>query len=270
MEHRAGALVMGIVNVTPDSFYDGGVDDAPSETIERALRMIEDGADLLDIGGESTRPGAPTVSEEAELERVIPIIEGIRKHTDAVLSIDTTKAVVARAALDAGATVVNDVSALRGDPEMAPTLAEHGAWTILMHMQGTPQTMQQNPAYTDVVSEVASFLEARIHYAMTHGIPEQKILIDPGIGFGKRLEHNVDLIARLGELDRLGRPIVIGISRKSMLGALLGLPVESRLEATIAANAVAVAHGADMIRVHDVKEGRRTADLARRLRRHEA
>ena len=268
MSHRNRVLVMGIVNVTPDSFFDGGLAETPGAAIGRALRMVDEGADLLDVGGESTRPGSRSVGAQEEMDRVLPVIEGIRRRCDVVVSVDTTKARVASEALRAGATIVNDVTAL-SDPDMAGCLASHGASVVLMHMKGTPATMQRHPVYDDVVSEVMSFLSKRVEVAVISGIPRERILVDPGIGFGKRLDHNLALLADLGRLRTLGRPILVGVSRKSMFGDLLGLPVADRLEATIAANAVAVVHGADMIRVHDVKEGRRAADVACRLRPHE-
>jgi dihydropteroate synthase len=264
---RDRVLVMGILNVTPDSFYDGGRYASRDRAIERALRMASDGADILDVGGESTRPGALPISAAEEADRVLPVIEAISKRSRAVVSVDTTKAEVARQALAAGATMVNDVSALRFDEAMGETVAAAGAFVILMHMQGAPATMQEDPSYGDVVEEVRAFLAERIRTAQAAGIPTEKVLIDPGIGFGKRLEHNLDLLRNLGRLSELGRPIVCGLSRKSFLGALLDLPAEERLEGTIAANAVAIANGADVIRVHDPREGRRTADVAFRLRR---
>jgi dihydropteroate synthase len=264
---RDRVLVMGILNVTPDSFYDGGRYASRDRAIERALRMASDGADILDVGGESTRPGALPISAAEEADRVLPVIEAISKRSRAVVSVDTTKAEVARQALAAGATMVNDVSALRFDEAMGETVAAAGAFVILMHMQGAPATMQEDPSYGDVVEEVRAFLAERIRTAQAAGIPTEKVLIDPGIGFGKRLEHNLDLLRNLGHLSELGRPIVCGLSRKSFLGALLDLPAEERLEGTIAANAVAIANGADVIRVHDPREGRRTADVAFRLRR---
>lgn len=264
---RDRVLVMGILNVTPDSFYDGGRYASGGRAVDRALRMAEDGADIIDIGGESTRPGARPLSASEEADRVLPVVEAISKRSSAVLSVDTTKAAVARQALAAGATMVNDVSALRFDEDMARTIAEAGAFVTLMHMQGVPLTMQDDPSYEDVVDDVEAFLAERICAAERSGIPAERVFIDPGIGFGKRLEHNLDLLRNLGRLARLGPPVVCGLSRKSFLGALLDLPAEDRLEGTIAANAVAVVNGADVIRVHDSKEGRRTADVAFRLRR---
>lgn len=260
-------LVMGILNVTPDSFYGGSRTSLSTDAAERALRMVDEGADVIDVGGESTRPGSRPVPAEVEMERVVPAIEEIRRRSEIPISIDTTKATVAREALARGASVVNDVSALRFDPELAAVVAEGGASVILMHMQGEPETMQVAPSYADVVAEVVAFLTARVEAAVAAGIPRARILVDPGIGFGKRLEDNLALLRGLPRLRALGCPIVVGLSRKRFLGDLLGgLAVEERLEGTIAANAVAVVNGADVLRVHDVREGRRTADVARRLR----
>jgi dihydropteroate synthase len=229
--------------------------------------MVDEGADVIDLGGESTRPGSRPVPAEVEMERVLPAIEAIRRRSEIPISIDTTKAAVAREALARGASVVNDVSALRFDPELAAVVAEGGASVILMHMQGEPETMQVAPSYAEVVSEVVAFLTARVEAAIAAGIPRARILVDPGIGFGKRLEDNLALLRGLPRLRSLSCPIVVGLSRKRFLGDLQGgLAVEERLEGTIAANAVAVVNGADVLRVHDVKEGRRTADVARRLR----
>lgn len=259
-------LVMGILNVTPDSFYAGGRAYDSNAAVEMGLAMIEDGADMLDIGGESSRPGADPVSVDEELRRVLPIIEGLGAQTSLPLSIDTTKACVAREALRVGASIINDISAMRADPKMASTIAEAGAKVILMHMQGVPQTMQIEPQYTDVVVEVCDFLQQRAKIAQAANIPANHIILDPGIGFGKRLEHNLSLLRQLPKLVSCGYPVLIGLSRKSFLGQLLDLPASQRLEGTIAANAVAIFSGASIIRVHDVKEGRRTADVAVRLR----
>ncbi len=228
--------------------------------------MVHDGADIIDVGGESSRPGAAPVPVEVELARVVPVIAGIREKSEVLISIDTTKARVAREALAAGATIVNDISALRFDPEMASVVADAGAFVVLMHMQGTPRTMQENPIYTDPVAEIKAFFADRMEAAVRAGIPESRIILDPGIGFGKRLEHNLAILRGIGSFLELGAPVLIGLSRKSFLGEILDLPAEERLVGTIAANAVAVRNGADIIRVHDVKEGRETVEVARRLR----
>jgi dihydropteroate synthase len=246
--------VMGIVNVTPDSFSDGGSFQDVDSAIAHALAMVQDGADILDIGGESTRPGADPVPEAVELERVMPVIEGIRDAgCDAEISIDTSKAAVASAALAAGATLVNDVTALRGDPAMAAVVAGAGARCCLMHMLGEPRTMQRDPCYDEVVSAVKFFLEARMEFAIEHGIAEDRILLDPGIGFGKTVAHNLELLRRLDEIAELGRPVVIGTSRKSFLGKLAGgRDTGERLAGTIATNVIAYERGASVFRVHDV------------------
>lgn len=267
MKHQADrVLVMGILNVTPDSFYAGGRTYDSNAAVKVGLGMIESGADMLDIGGESSRPGADPVSADEELRRVLPVLEGLRARTSLPLSIDTTKACVAKEALGVGASIINDISALRADPEMAPTIAEAGAKVILMHMQGVPQTMQNEPHYSDVVVEVCNFLQQRAKMAQAANIPADHIILDPGIGFGKRLEHNLALLQQLPKLTSCGYPVLIGLSRKSFLGQILDLPASQRLEGTIAANAVAILGGASIIRVHDVKEGRQTADVAVRLR----
>ena len=266
MRNRDRVLVMGVLNVTPDSFFDGGQHMTTKAAVNHALEMVRDGADIVDVGGESSRPGAAPVPAEVELSRVVPVITGIRESSDVLISVDTTKSRVARAALAAGADIVNDISALRFDPEMGPLIAEAGAGVVLMHMQGTPRTMQENPTYSDPVEEIKEFFSARMEAAVRAGIPEERIILDPGIGFGKRLEHNLAILRRIGSFLELGAPVLIGLSRKSFLGELLGLPPAERLVGTVAANAVAVRNGADIIRVHDVKEGRQTADVARRLR----
>jgi dihydropteroate synthase len=245
--------VMGIVNVTPDSFSDGGRYLAAEAAVAHGLELEAQGAVILDIGGESTRPGAEPVGAEVELARVLPVIEGlINAGARAEISIDTSKAVVAAAALGAGATMVNDVSALRGDPKMAAVLAGNDAACCLMHMLGEPRTMQLNPHYDDVVAEVRAFLEERLEFAVAAGVDEERILLDPGIGFGKTAEHNLELLARLDELVAIGRPVLIGTSRKSFLGRLTGRAVDEREAATIATNVLAYERGAQVFRVHDV------------------
>lgn len=258
---------MGVLNATPDSFFPASRTLSPRLAVECAERMIADGADILDVGGESTRPGSQPVTTAEEIERTAPVIERICDRFDVLVSIDTAKAEVARAALDCGASIINDTSALQADPDMADLAAARDALVILMHMQGTPATMQTAPQYADVVCEVLDFLVDRARCAMERGIARDRIWIDPGIGFGKRLEHNLALLRNVGRIAASGYPVVVGVSRKSFLGEILGLSVDDRLEGTIAAEAVAVAYGADVLRVHDVKEGRRAADTARRLRR---
>jgi dihydropteroate synthase len=245
--------IMGVVNVTPDSFSDGGRYLEARAAIEHGLELEAEGAAILDVGGESTRPGAAPVSEDEELRRVIPVIEGlIERGAGARISIDTSKASVAARALQAGATLVNDVSALRADPDMAGAVAAAGAECCLMHMLGDPRTMQDNPHYHDVVGDIKAFLTERMAFAVEAGIGEERILLDPGIGFGKTVHHNLDLLRRLGEFLDLGRPLVIGTSRKSFLGRLTGRDAQERVAATVATNVLAYERGARVFRVHDV------------------
>ena len=257
--HRA--RIMGIVNVTPDSFSDGGEFLDPDAAIAHGRELAEEGADVLDIGGESTRPGAEAVPADEELRRVEPVVRDL-SSAGLRISIDTSKTAVAQAALDAGASMVNDVTALRADPELAGLCADRGCEVVLMHMLGDPRTMQENPVYEDVVDDVKSFLAERIEFATSEGIEEERIWIDPGIGFGKTVEHNLELHRRLGELAELGRPIAFGSSRKSFIGKLTGADVDHRLGGTIASNVVAYANGASMLRVHDVAPMRQALTAA--------
>jgi dihydropteroate synthase len=247
---------MGIVNVTPDSFSDGGLNFEFEAAIASARRMLAEGAAIVDIGAESTRPGASAVSAEEELRRVEPVLEGL---IGAPLSIDTSKAEVARRALELGAELVNDVTSLRGDPKMVEVVADSGAYLCLMHMLGAPRTMQNEPIYEDVVSEVAAFLEERLGFATAHGVREDRICLDPGFGFGKTVEHNLALVRRLDVLLGLGRPVLVGFSRKRSLGRLLGDPAATRgtTAASIGAALAAFERGADIFRVHDVRTSRR-------------
>ena len=252
-------IVMGVVNVTPDSFSDAGRHLDHDAAVEHGRRLVGDGATIVDVGGESTRPGAEPVSVEEELERTIPVVERLAAGRDTGpaglrVSIDTTKADVAAAALAAGARIVNDVSALRFAPEIAGLVAGAGATCVLMHMRGDPQTMQDDPRYDDVVSEVKRDLEERLAFAVGEGVPEEHVWLDPGIGFGKTVEHNLELLSRLDELVAVGRPLVLGTSRKSLLGRLTGRRADSRLPGTIATNVLALAAGAQVFRVHDVAE----------------
>jgi dihydropteroate synthase len=264
---RDRVLVMGVINVALDSFFPASCMLSPRLAAECAQRMVADGADIIDIGGESSRPGSSPISADEELERVLPVLEKIHAECDVVLSVDTTKADVAREALERGALIINDISALRADPNMATVAAERNAYVVLMHMQGTPRTMQATPEYDDVTGEVLEFLEERVREATKRGIARERLFIDPGIGFGKRLLHNLALLRDIDRFAAIGLPVLVGVSRKSFLGELLDLPASERLEGTLAAQAVAVALGADILRVHDVKEGRRAADTARRLRK---
>jgi dihydropteroate synthase len=254
--------VMGILNVTPDSFSDGGACRGPEEAAARGVEMIAEGADIIDVGGESTRPGSRPVPEDEELDRVVPAVRALRERTDALISVDTTKAAVAREALAAGADIVNDVSALRFDPRMAGVVAASGAPVVLMHMRGTPETMQSFPAYGDLFGEISAFLAERIEAARAAGIAAEKIIIDPGIGFGKTVEDNLALVDGLDFLGALDRPVLAGASRKGFIGKVLGLQVGDRLEGSLAAGVLCVARGAHILRVHDVRSTRRAADMA--------
>jgi dihydropteroate synthase len=255
------AKLMGVVNVTPDSFSDGGLYFDPGAAIAHGRELAEAGAEILDVGGESTRPGAAVVPQEEELRRVVPVIQGLA-GLDCRISVDTSKAVVAAAALDAGAEIVNDVTALRGDPEMAALCAERGATVVLMHMLGDPRTMQDDPRYDDVVAEVKTFLAERLGAAGAAGIAAERIWLDPGIGFGKTAAHNMELLRRLGELRDLGCPLVIGTSRKSFIGGVDGSAADERLGGTIASSVLAAAEGAEVLRVHDVAEMRQALTVA--------
>ncbi len=245
--------IMGVVNVTPDSFSDGGLYLQPTEALRHALALVEDGADIIDIGGQSSRPGSDPVTEEEELKRVLPVVEMLAEEWPGPISIDTSSARVARETLAVGAGIVNDITAFSGDPELAGVTAEHGAACILMHMQGTPATMQEDPSYDDVMGEICGILAQAVERASGAGIGDDQIAVDPGIGFGKTTKHNLAILKHLPELAVLGKPVVIGTSRKGFIGNVLDLPVEERLEGTIATAAYAVAQGARIVRVHDVK-----------------
>jgi dihydropteroate synthase len=260
------ARIMGVLNVTPDSFSDVGEFFTKEKAIEHGLRMIADGAWIIDVGGESTRPGAVPVSAKEELARVVPVIAKLREKVSAIISIDTTKAAVALAALEAGASIINDVTGGRADPEMMTLVAEKKAAFIVMHMQGTPQTMQMNPSYNDVVTEVANFFRQQYTCALECGIDSMAIAFDPGIGFGKTVEHNLKLLANLSRLRVHDRPIVVGVSRKSFLGKMVGsAEMSDRLALTIAFTAMLRERGANVLRVHDVKENAAALHVAERL-----
>lgn len=248
-------LIMGIVNVTPDSFSDGGQHASTERAVAHGLELVRQGTDILDIGGESTRPGATPVSIEEELARVVPVVTELASQVAVPISVDTYKAEVARRCLAAGSRIVNDVTALTGDPAMPEVVAKAGAGVVLMHMQGNPQTMQQAPRYADVLVEIRGYLEARLQQLAAQGIAAERTVLDPGIGFGKTREHNLILLARLNELGNLGRPVCLGVSRKGFLGRLLDRPVERRLASSLAAACWAAAHSAaHILRVHDVEE----------------
>lgn len=259
-------LVMGIINVTPDSFYDGGRRLDSDRAIADGLGLIEGGADIIDVGGESTRPGARAVSAEEERERVVPVIRGLRKVAKIPISIDTYKARVAREALDEGADIINDISALRFDAEMVALAAAEKVPVVLMHMLGTPRTMQIEPRYDDVLREVIDFLAERIQFAAQSGIERQNIIVDPGIGFGKTLDHNLTLLRGLPAFAALGQPLLVGASRKAFIGRILGTEPDQRLEGSLAAAVAAAIGGADMVRVHDVRETYRAIRVADAVR----
>jgi len=248
------ARLMGVVNVTPDSFSDGGLFLEAEAAIAQGRELAGQGADLLDVGGESTRPGAEAVSAEEEMARVLPVVESLAggEGPGLPVSIDTSKRAVAEAAIGTGAAIVNDVTALRAEPELAGVCASAGVEVCLMHMQGAPRTMQENPTYDEVVDDVKAFLAERIEFATSEGIAEERIWVDPGIGFGKTPEHNLELLRRLGELRELGRPVLVGTSRKSFIGKLTDADLDQRLGGTIASNVLAYARGAEILRVHDV------------------
>jgi len=255
-------LVMGILNVTPDSFSDAGRHGSLNTAVQHAMDMIVAGADVIDVGGESTRPGAEPVPLDVEIERTLPVVQAIRKSSDIPISIDTTKAEVARQALEAGADIINDVSALRFDPAMVHVAQSFRAPVILMHMKGTPRTMQQNPVYASLFSEIIMYLEERIQFATGHGIPRDQIIVDPGIGFGKTVLQNLKLVRNLEAFQCLDRPILLGASRKSFIGSILHLPAEEREWGNAVVHAVGIASGTHMIRVHDVEGARQVAHMA--------
>ena len=262
-------IIMGILNVTPDSFSDGGKFFSLGDAVNHAIQMEKEGADIIDIGGESTRPGAKAISLDEEMSRIIPVIEELVKKIKIPISVDTYKSEIAKKALNSGVSMVNDVSALRSDEKLAGIAADYDIPICLMHMKGTPRNMQVNPVYVDVVQEIHDFLKERSEYAISNGIKKENIIIDPGIGFGKRtgkgIEDNCEILNRLSELKDLGFPIMVGASRKTFLGNVYGidkpLPVTERLEGSLAATNTAVMNGADIVRVHDVKETRRCVDI---------
>lgn len=261
--------IMGILNVTPDSFSDGSMFFSVNDAVNHAIKMQNEGADIIDIGGESTRPGAESISKNEELKRIIPVIEELVDKISIPISIDTYKSDVAMKALDRGASIVNDITALQGDKKLVNIVAKYDVPLCLMHMKGNPRNMQENPIYNDVVKEIYDFLKERAEYAMFHDIKKENIIIDPGLGFGKRtgrgVEDNCVILRRLGELKNLGFPILVGPSRKTFIGNISGgkqqIPVSDRLEGSLAAACVAVMNGADIVRVHDVKETRRCIDI---------
>jgi dihydropteroate synthase len=264
-------LIMGILNITPDSFSDGGNYFDLAQAVVRGLKIANEGADIIDIGGESTRPGAAVVDEAEELRRVVPVIRTLAERTNCAISVDTNKASVARAALQAGAHAINDISAATWDEAMAATVAEFQAGIVLMHCQGTPATMQQEPHYDDIVGEVRDYLGARVEALVAAGLPRENTVVDPGFGFGKTLEHNLTLLRQLDQFTRLGRPILVGLSRKAMLGTLTGQKrPEQRIHAGLAAVTAAILRGARLVRTHDVAATRDAARIADELRVYQA
>lgn len=254
--------IMGILNVTPDSFSDGGLYFDLDRALERAYSMVEAGADIIDVGGESTRPGSDPVPLEEELRRVLPVVERLVRELKVPISVDTYKAEVARQALERGATLINDITGLRGDPRMPEVVARFGCPVVVMHIKGTPKNMQENPTYEDVVAEVKEYLLEGIRLAEEAGLSREKIIIDPGIGFGKTVEHNLEILRRLKEFKALGQPLLVGTSRKSFIGKILNLPVNERLLGTVATVALSIAGGADIVRVHDVGEMKQVVQMA--------
>lgn len=254
--------IMGILNVTPDSFSDGGLYLDKEKAIKHGMQLIEEGADILDVGGESTRPGSDAIPVEEEIRRIIPVITEIRKNSDTLISVDTTKSEVSRRALDAGADILNDISALSLDPEVVTLAAERKVPVILMHMKGTPKTMQDNPTYDNLLEEIKSFFEERVETARSLGIQKEKIIVDPGIGFGKGLHDNLCLIKNLHFLEELDLPVLLGVSRKAFIGQILDLPPEERIEGTIASALLSILNGAHILRVHDVAAVKRAVLVA--------
>ena len=259
------SLIMGILNVTPDSFSDGGQYFKKNTAIEHALEMVKNGADIIDIGGESTRPFSDPVSLDEELSRVIPVIEGIRKKSDVCISIDTTKSVVASKALNVGASIINDVSAMEVDPLMADVAIQFNCPLIIMHMKGTPKNMQDNPKYESLVSDIKDYLVSRIDFALSKGVEQKKIIIDQGIGFGKTVENNFEIINNLNHFVNLNLPVLLGASRKSFIGIALNLPENERLEGSLAANIIGLQQGVKIFRVHDVAETHKALLIANKI-----
>ena len=265
LKHQSYTLIMGILNMTPDSFSDGGQFKSHNKAIDHALKMVEEGANIIDIGGESTRPGAEAVQLEEELSRTIPIIEAIRLKSDCLISIDTYKSKVAMAALAAGADMVNDISGLTFDHNMASLIAERNVPVIIMHIKGKPGDMQKNPNYDNLIKEIKAFFEIQIAIAKKAGIDSGNIILDPGIGFGKRLEDNFEIIRELGQISTMGYPVLLGPSRKSFIGFTLDLPIEERIEGTLASITAGVINGARIVRVHDIRATRRTLTITEKI-----
>ncbi len=265
-EENPATLIMGILNVTPDSFSDGGMYYNATQAIEFALQMEEEGADIIDVGGESTRPGAKTVELQKECDRILPVIEGIRTKSDILISIDTYKSEVARQSIATGAGMVNDISGMTFDPNMVDVIKDSGLPVVIMHIKGTPKNMQKNPYYEDLMQELTEYFEERKKFARAKGILDQQIILDPGIGFGKRLQDNFQLLRELKKIVDMGFPVLIGPSKKSFIGLTLDLPVDQRLEGTAAAVTTGILKGARIVRVHDVKEMKRVALITDSIR----
>lgn len=265
-EENPATLIMGILNVTPDSFSDGGMYYNATQAIEFALQMEEEGADIIDVGGESTRPGAKTVELQKECDRILPVIEGIRTKSDILISIDTYKSEVARQSIATGAGMVNDISGMTFDPNMVDVIKDSGLPVVIMHIKGTPENMQKNPYYEDLMQELTEYFEERKKFARAKGILDQQIILDPGIGFGKRLQDNFQLLRELKKIVDMGFPVLIGPSKKSFIGLTLDLPIDQRLEGTAAAVTTGILKGARIVRVHDVKEMKRVALITDSIR----
>ena len=258
-------LIMGIVNTTPDSFSDGGKYNSASEAIDFAYELLREGADIIDIGGESSRPGADPISAEEEIKRISPLLSELVKNTESTVSIDTYKSSTANYALNNGACLVNDISGLSFDKEMVDIVIRHNASIVIMHMKGTPKTMQKNPNYDNVVDEICDFLTNQVNFAINKGVSSDKIIVDPGIGFGKTLNDNYEIIAKLSQICDLGHPVLVGPSRKSFIGTTLDEPVEKRLEGSITAAAMCYHSGAKILRVHDVKETKKSLSIVKKI-----
>lgn len=267
LQWRDKPLIMGVLNVTPDSFFDGGKYSTREKAIDRALRMARDGANIIDVGGESSRPFSKSISADEELKRVIPVIEGIREKSDIPISVDTCKAEVAWESCRAGADIINDISGLQYDPEMAETVNVANTKVVIMHMKGTPETMQTAPYYDDVISEICTFFEERIRFAAAKGIERDNIILDPGIGFGKRVEDNLKIIKHIGVFKQFGLPILVGTSMKSFIGKITESTLKGRIEGTLASISISVWNGADIVRVHDVKKAKKVILLTDAIRK---
>ena len=265
LKNKKKSLLMGILNVTPDSFSDGGQYLAKNSAVNHALKMINDGADIIDIGGESTKPFSEPVSLDEELSRVIPVIEALRKETDVCISIDTTKSEVAHQALGMGASIINDVSAMEFDKKMVDIALKYDCPVVLMHMKGVPKNMQENPQYSSLISEIISYLKARVDFAVSKGINRNKIIIDPGIGFGKSVEDNFEIINNLNHFTELGFPVMLGASRKSFIGIALDVPENKRIEGSLAANIIGLQKGISIFRIHDVDQNRKAIAIAKKI-----